>query len=100
MRYCVPGYADGLTAAAGRGGAVNAAAEADKRRRYPDGRTPWRVVPLATETGGRHGPAALKHLRALARQQAALQHLGWHNDKESARSGTCKQIAVGFKRRV
>ena len=28
-------------------------------------------MPLATETGGRHGPTALKHLRKLARKQAA-----------------------------
>jgi len=72
VRYCVPGGADGLAAAAGRSGAVNAAAEADKRRRYPTGRSPWGMVPLALETGGRHGPAALQHLRELARGEAAL----------------------------
>ena len=43
----------------------------DKRRRYPDGQTPWRVVPLALETCGRHGHAALLHLRRLARERAA-----------------------------
>ena len=47
-----------------------AEAEANKRRRYPDGQTPWRVVPLATETGGRHGRTALQHLRKLARKRA------------------------------
>ena len=72
VRYSVPGDADTLRAAAGRDGAVNAAAEGDKRRRYPEGRTPWRMVPLALETAGRHGPAALRHLRSLARDQAAL----------------------------
>ena len=30
------------------------------------------MVPLALETAGRHGPAALRHLRGLAREQAAL----------------------------
>ena len=30
------------------------------------------MVPLALETGGRHGPAALQHLRELARGEAAL----------------------------
>ena len=72
VRYCVPGAVDALTAAAGSNGAVNAAAEADKRRRYPEGQAPWGMVPLALETGGRHGLAALQHLRRLAREQAAL----------------------------
>ena len=71
VRYAVPGDAARLGAAAGRDGAVVQEAEEDKRRRYPDGQTPWRAVPLATETGGRHGPTALKHLRKLARKQAA-----------------------------
>ena len=30
------------------------------------------MVPLALETGGRHGAAALEHLRSLARAEAAL----------------------------
>ena len=51
---------------------MNAAAEADKRRRYPEGQAPWRMVPLALESAGRHGKAALQHLRTLAREQAAL----------------------------
>ena len=72
VRYSVPGDAESLAAAAGRDGAVNAAAEADKHRRYPAGQTPWRMVPLALETAGRHGQAALRHLRGLAREQAAL----------------------------
>ena len=71
VRYAVPGDAGRLTAAASRDGAVAREAEEDKRRRYPDGQTPWRAVPLASETGGRLGPAALKHLRKLARKQAA-----------------------------
>ena len=58
VRHCVPGDAAGLAAAPGRDGAINTAAEADKRRRYPSGRTPWGMVPLALETGGRHGLAA------------------------------------------
>ena len=33
-------------------------------------RTPWRAVPLATETGGRLGKEALTHLQKLARKQA------------------------------
>jgi hypothetical protein len=70
VRYAVPGDAARLQAAAGRDGAVAAEAEGDKWRRYPDGRTPWRAVPLSTETGGRHGRAALLHLRKLARKQA------------------------------
>ena len=60
-----------LAAAASHDGAVSREAEEDKRQRYPDGRTPWRVVPLALETYGRLGPAALRHLRQLARTQAA-----------------------------
>ena len=49
-----------------------AAAEADKHRRYPAGQAPWCMVPLALETAGRHGKAAVQHLRGLAREQAAL----------------------------
>ena len=45
-------------------------AESDKHRRYPAAQTPWRAVPLATETGGRLGDEALKLLRKLARNQA------------------------------
>ena len=59
-------------------------AEADKRRRYPDGQTPWRVVPLAVETFGRHGLSSLVHLRKLART-AAVQ-LGVDGDAEAAAS--------------
>ena len=70
VRYAIPGDASRLRAAEVRGGAVAAEAEANKRRRYPDGQTPWRVVPLATETGGRHGRTALQHLRKLARKRA------------------------------
>ena len=70
--HCVLGDDDSLAAAAGRDGAVNAAAEADKHRRYPAGQAPWRMVPLALETGGHHGRAALRHLRSVAREQAAL----------------------------
>jgi len=55
VRHAVPGDAARLAAAASRGGAVNAEAEGDKRRRYPSGRTPWRLVPLAHDTYGRHG---------------------------------------------
>ena len=40
------------------------------RLRYPDGRTPWQVVPFAVETFGRLGLTALKHLRCLARTRA------------------------------
>jgi hypothetical protein len=72
VRYAVPGDAEGLQAAAARDGAVNKGAEADKHARYPAGRAPWRMVPLALETGGRHGPAALRHLRLLARDRAQL----------------------------
>ena len=72
MRYSVPGDAAGLRAAAARDGAVCRDAEADKRQRYPAGRAPWRMVPLALETGGRHGPEARRHLRRLARDRAQL----------------------------
>ncbi len=70
VRHSAPSGAQLLTAAAGRDGAVNHDAEGEKRRRYPEGRTPWRAVPLALETCGRHGAAALKHLRSLAKRRA------------------------------
>ena len=72
VRYSVPGEQRALAAAADADGAVAQEGEADKRGRYPAGRAPWRVLPLALETAGRHGPAALKHLRWLARSRAQL----------------------------
>ena len=71
VRYPVPTDRQRLTAAADHDGAVNKEAEREKRARYPDGRTPYRATPLALETGGRHGRAALLHLRKLARARAA-----------------------------
>ena len=53
-------------------GAVAREGGRDKSRRYPAGRAPWRVLPLSLETARRHGPAALKHLRWLARGRAQL----------------------------
>ena len=70
VRYSVPGGERQLADAARGPGAVNHTAELDKRLRYADGRTPWQVVPFAVETCGRLGPAALKHLRGLARARA------------------------------
>ena len=70
VRYSVPGEARALAAAADGDGAVNADAEGDKRRRYAPHRAPWPMLPLALETGGRHGLQALRHLRWLARDQA------------------------------
>ena len=70
VRHGVPGDAARLNTAAGHDGATVREAEADKRTRYPDGRSPSRVLPFALETFGRLGNAALLHLRALARQQA------------------------------
>ena len=70
VRYGVPGGDTQLAAAAREPGAVNRAAELEKRLRYPDGRTPWQVVPFAVETFGRLGLSALKHLRGLARTRA------------------------------
>ena len=70
VRHSVPGDAARLAAAARGGGAVNREAEADKKRRYPDGRAPWDVIPFALETYGRLGSAALSHLRSLARTRA------------------------------
>jgi len=52
-------------------GTTNAEAEGDKADRYPPDRCPYKAVPLATETYGRHGRAALRYLRQLARKQAA-----------------------------
>ena len=71
VRYSVPGNAQRASVAASRDGAVAKEAEATKKARYPDGQTPWRCVPLATETFGRHGGQALKHLRELAKAKVA-----------------------------
>ena len=72
VRHCVPGDAGRLARAADNDGAVNKEAEADKRSRYPAGQAPWPVTPLALETHGRHGQAALLYLRKLAKKQAQL----------------------------
>ena len=71
VRHPVPGDADRLARAATRAGATNREAEQDKCSRYPSGRAPWKALPLALESFGRHGPAALAQLRKLARGQAA-----------------------------
>ena len=55
--------------AARENGATNV--EADKADRYPPHRSPYKATPLAVETYGRHGRAALRYLRKLARGQAA-----------------------------
>ena len=65
VHHNVPGDAARLAAAARGGGTVNKEAEAEKKRRYPDGRAPWEVVPFAVETYGRLGVASLKHLIPL-----------------------------------
>jgi hypothetical protein len=90
VRYSVPGHAARLAAAATHDGAVNREAEAEKRSRYPDGRTPWKVVPLALETCGRHGPAALQHLRRLARERAS----NLAEDSEAAAAGLVQRWAA------
>ncbi|CAK0849615.1 unnamed protein product [Prorocentrum cordatum] len=51
---------------------MNAAAEANKHRQCHEVQAPWRTAPLALEATGCHGKAALRHLRGLAREQAAL----------------------------
>ena len=70
VRFGVPGGIAQLAAAARGPGAVNRTAEAEKRLRYPDGRSPWSMVPVAIETFGRIGISALKLLRGLARARA------------------------------
>ena len=70
VHHSVPGDASRLAAAARCGGTVNREAEAEKKRRYPDGLAPWSVIPFAVETYGRLGIAALAHLRSLARARA------------------------------
>ena len=67
----LPGDAARLRAAARHDGVVNAEAESDKRTRYPEGNCPWKMVPVALETGGRLGKAALEHLKGLARSEVA-----------------------------
>ena len=70
VRHSVPADGPRLAAAANRDGAVAAEGEADKRRRYPDGRTPWRVLPFAVESYGRFGLSARKVLKDLAKKRA------------------------------
>ena len=69
VRCGIPGDADSLQLAAGRAGADNAKAEADKHSRYPKARSPWKMIPLALETCGRHGRESFRYLRRLARSR-------------------------------
>ena len=78
VRHGVPGDAARLNRAAAQNGVVNKEAEAKKKARYPDGRTPWKVTPFALETFGRLGRTALAHLRKLARTQAQRLEEGAH----------------------
>ena len=71
VRHGVPGTEEGLRAAAQTAGFVNNSAELDKKRRYPEGVTPWRALPVAVETFGRLGRAGLADLRELARAETA-----------------------------
>ena len=83
VRYSVPGDVDALRAAVGRDAFVNASAEADKHRRYPARQAPWRMVPLALETAGRRGQAALQHLRSLPPDRAAVLAAGGEAEAEA-----------------
>ena len=49
---------------------MNKEAEQEKRGRYPAAQAPWKLLPLALETYGRHGREALRHLRLLAKKRA------------------------------
>ncbi len=71
VHHSVPGDAARLATASNLDGAFNREAEGEKCHRYPDGHTPWRVVPFALETYGRLGRSALAHLRRLARDRAS-----------------------------
>ena len=72
-----------MARAADADGAVNKEAEFDKHGRYPAAQAPWKLVPLALETYGRHGRASLRYLRKLARKQAETLDEG----SEQAASG-------------
>ena len=70
-------------------------AEAAKRARYPDGVAPWEMVPVAFETFGRLGDATFKHLKLLARAEAALV------DSESVSTVLqrwCQRLSVALHR--
>ena len=71
VRHGVPGCTTRSQLAVTANSTVNSEAEADKKERYPGHRCPWRMVPFAVETYGRMGTSALRHLRKLARSQAA-----------------------------
>ena len=71
VRHAVGNDQARLQRAACQDGAVNTEAEADKSGRYPALRSPFKALPLALETFGRHGHTALRYLRRLARNQAA-----------------------------
>ena len=70
VHHGVPSAGVRLAKAARSNSAANLEAEREKECRYPAERAPYKVVPLALETYGRHGQQALNHLRKLARQKA------------------------------
>ena len=69
VHHSVP-TGDLLVRASDGDSAAQVTAEQTKYSRYPARRCPHRVVPLAVETFGRHGPRALKYQRKLARRRA------------------------------
>ena len=70
VRHAVPGDAHRLARAADNDGAVAKEAEHDKHLRYPAAQAPYKLLPLALDTYGRHGREALQHLRLLAKRRA------------------------------
>ena len=70
VRHAVPGNVHHLAKAADADGAVNKEAELQKHGRYPAAQAPWKLLPLALDTYGRHGREALQHLRLRATRRA------------------------------
>jgi len=73
--------------------AATEAAEADKYRTYAirPGGTPIVIIPLAFETFGRWGPAAVKELRMLARARACRTDVAAALDPKAAYRGTLRR---------
>ena len=98
VRHSVPGNAERHRTASRQDGVVAAEAETDKRARYPEGVAPWRALPLAHETYGRLGPCAVRHLKLLAREEAARAGAddedGWGARNLAARWGARLSVAL------
>ncbi len=98
VRHAVHSDQDRLLRAANNDGATNKEADADKEARYPALNCPYKALPLALETFGRHGKTSLKHLRKLARVKASRLEEGGEDAASALVLRWAKRLSVALHR--